>query len=660
MKSELQQHLDELRSLPQFRDVDCRTAYLQLWTFEGRRSAVATGIPIGGKPGPPYRVLSLDGGGLRGLLTTLLLERICRAPGMARAFDNVDLIAGNSSGALIAIALAHGLRQKSLLDTISVLRGLFENAPDLFGPRRPLYRGPKWLSARYGNEAAERHVGKLLGDTTLRDLSRRVLITTFDLDNDDLDPEKRRWKPKIFHNLPGPESDRHESAKEVALYSSAAPTYFPSVGGFVDGAVYANNPTMCALAQVYDGRYEPRPKPSIQDVMVFAVGAGENLRYQPGEHHDWGNLQWVHRVVDLLTDGVAGIADYQARQMLGDANYKRLAPVFPAGTCIDIDQVSALPFLKAFIDDPKRVQPFVDDAIDWLRKHWMAAPAGWARQRATIAAPPPPRLLEATSKHVGNATELTCLFPLRPGFVPVLETRTYATRLRILFKVLQGLRAAAREINTLHAVLDTVDAIRSIHSFTVTVIAERFVFLSVVFDRPWESVRPDHLAGARPDHRRHPVQLRGLPAAPQLRKRVRTVCQLSAAAPDRAGVLLRLVVAHRRRLSVFERTRATAPQRRFGSRSGAADARRSGGSHGGCGRAGSGRGRASMVCCPPGVVRAAQSISRGPRQERRDPAQGGLFAAGAIGAGEHFSAEPDCLRGALAVAAPAGSRAGAR
>ena len=58
---------------------------------------------------PTYRVLSFDGGGVRGLMTTMLLERLCQQPGLEHAFDGIDLIAGNSSGALVALAMAHGL-----------------------------------------------------------------------------------------------------------------------------------------------------------------------------------------------------------------------------------------------------------------------------------------------------------------------------------------------------------------------------------------------------------------------------------------------------------------------------------------------------------------------------------------------------------------------
>lgn len=95
-------------------------------------------------------------------------------------------------------------------------------------------------------------------------------------------------------------------------------------------------------------------------------------------------------------------------------------------------------------------------------------------------------LPEKTSKHVGTATELACLLQIKPGFLPTLDTRTYATRLRVVFKVLQTLRSASREIRTLKPVVDIVDAARTVHSFSWAIIAERQLLLNVTFDGPWE------------------------------------------------------------------------------------------------------------------------------------------------------------------------------
>jgi Dyp-type peroxidase family len=95
-------------------------------------------------------------------------------------------------------------------------------------------------------------------------------------------------------------------------------------------------------------------------------------------------------------------------------------------------------------------------------------------------------LTDITSKHILGTTELTCLMPIKSGFVGEFETRTYATRLRIAMKVLHGLRVGSREVSPLRVFPDIVDVTRSIHSFQLSIIGNKQLLLAVTFDRPWE------------------------------------------------------------------------------------------------------------------------------------------------------------------------------
>ena len=442
-----------------------------------------------------FRVLSFDGGGVRGLLTTMLLQRLCSQPGLSSVFESVDLFAGNSSGGLVALAMAHGLEQTTMQATLAITRGAFEKAEEVFGPFRLPRLGflphvpielLEWIfRSKYRGSAREKAVKELLKDKTLRQLPRHVLITAFDLDNEGMvngqPVPDRMWKPKIFHNLEvlgdaqRQQSDGDVPAWKAAMYSTSAITYFPAVDGFVDGGIYANNPSMCALAQVFDKRYKPNPKPPLQDVVLLSIGAGQSPEVVKGQSASKGLLYWAWggRFVRVATDATVGVADYECRQMLGESNYRRLAPIFPEGTRIDLDSFDQLEFLTQFVDRPD-VNAQIEQCAQWLREHWMPG------LRPNIV------LTEATSKHVGTATELTCLMPIRPGFIPMLETRTYATRLRVLFTVLQALRVASREVRRLKPVLDIVEAAQTVQSFSWTIVAERQLLLTVSFDRPWE------------------------------------------------------------------------------------------------------------------------------------------------------------------------------
>jgi len=308
-----------------------------------------------------YRVVSIDGGGIRGLVTTILLQRIIATPGLENLFGTIDLVAGTSTGGLLALGIAHQL------DLQRIREVYVEKGPKIFADSwlDDLVDLGKIRGADYDIKPLRRELKDLFGDATLGSLRKRVLITAFDLDNESPKAEERTWKPKLFHNFPGPSSDRGALAADVGLYTSAAPTYFPSVDGYIDGGVYASNPAMCALAQTQDARY--RPTPSLNEVFLLSLGTGTSLQYIKGNYHDWGYAQWVKPLINLMLDGTAGIADYQCSQILGD-RYHRLAPVFPAGTTVPMDDIDKIPYLIEFAE----ALP-INETVEWLRQVWNAS-----------------------------------------------------------------------------------------------------------------------------------------------------------------------------------------------------------------------------------------------------------------------------------------------
>jgi len=305
---------------------------------------------------PTYRILSLDGGGIRGLIPAILLQRLTAAPGLEHLLLRADLLAGTSTGGLLALALAHGL------DLARIRRTYIDKGPRIFDDSwlDDVLDLGKLRGADYSIANLKRETKALLGDTTLGRLRRRVLITAFDLDNED--PRRRTWKPKLFHNFPGPDNDRAMLARDVALYTSAAPTYFPSVDGYIDGGVFAANPAMCALAQSQDRRYAPTP--SLDEVVLLSLGTGTSLNYIKGAVHNWGYVQWIKPLVSIMLDGTAGIADYQCRQLLAD-RYHRLAPVFPRGMSIPMDGVDRIPYMVDYAESLD-----LTATIDWLKAVW--------------------------------------------------------------------------------------------------------------------------------------------------------------------------------------------------------------------------------------------------------------------------------------------------
>jgi len=304
-----------------------------------------------------YKIVSFDGGGIRGLLTTTILERLEAAlPGW---LDRAHLLAGTSTGGIVALGLAHGLEPAALSELY------YEHGPDIFDDSwldNLFDLGQVW-GADYSNRNLRRELRRIFGDTLLRGLKKNVLISAFDLDNEHPDPTRRSWKPKFFHNYAGDDTDGGAPAYKVALYTSAAPTYFPSVEGYIDGGVVANNPSLAALAQTQDKRVEIPERPKIEEIILLSMGTGVVLYRIEGNRHDWGYAQWAKPIINVMMDGGMGVADYQCRQILGQ-RYHRLSPLLEMAISLDEWQKR---------DELVRVGRETDlsETIAWLEQHWL-------------------------------------------------------------------------------------------------------------------------------------------------------------------------------------------------------------------------------------------------------------------------------------------------
>jgi len=297
-----------------------------------------------------YRIVSLDGGGIRGVLTACLLERLeALRPGFLK---QVDLFAGSSTGGVLALGLASGIspgeaRQRYEQCSHAVFRdSLFDDLLDL----------GQLVGAQYSLEPLAQLLAEQFGEATLDDLPRRVLISSFDLDNQKLAPgQLRTWKAKFFHNFPGEDSDGSEKIVDVAQRTAAAPTFFPIYQGYVDGGVVANNPAMCALAQAL---HPATGGQSLGEVRLLSLGTGLNQKFLASEDGDWGLAQWAPHLINLLLEGNIGLVDYQCRQILPD-RYLRINPVLPVRIRLDgLEQAGLLKAIAAQFD--------LNPALRWL------------------------------------------------------------------------------------------------------------------------------------------------------------------------------------------------------------------------------------------------------------------------------------------------------
>jgi patatin-like phospholipase/acyl hydrolase len=272
----------------------------------------------------PYRILALDGGGIRGLLTAVWLvdleKRLVEAHGKTIR-ESFDLVAGTSTGSILACAISLGIPPTRIRDLY------LERAGEIFPGRTARLWGRlkrAWsdgVSApKYDGVGLAAVLRSEFGNVTFGELTiRPTLVTSYNTFTRTAEVFKntRDWAK----DLP---------VWEIVKSSCSAPTYFPahvmSVKGarvpLVDGGVVANNPTACAIAEgVRICRDEGIP---IGRFVVASFGTGESTRpITIDEAREWGAIEWAIPAIDVLMDGANDAVHYIASQLIPGERYFR-------------------------------------------------------------------------------------------------------------------------------------------------------------------------------------------------------------------------------------------------------------------------------------------------------------------------------------------------
>ena len=262
-----------------------------------------------------FRILSIDGGGIRGIFPAQVLaylEENCLGGGPIG--DYFDLIAGTSTGGIIALGLGAGLTARSML-------GLYINEGHrVFPPRQRGWGWRRKLSQlfrnRYDRTALDEMLRQTLGTRTLRESRYRLLIPA---------TEAKHGDPAVYKtpHHPGYFLDRDKPMFEVAAATSAATTYLRPVvqDGYIllDGGIWANNPTMMALVEALTCFTVPR-----ENIAILSIGCGQDG-------------------FQINSKQAAGAGQYQWREIIHVAmHYQSLTAVNQAGLLIGRDQITRL------------------------------------------------------------------------------------------------------------------------------------------------------------------------------------------------------------------------------------------------------------------------------------------------------------------------------
>ena len=262
------------------------------------------------------RILSIDGGGIRGIFAAAFLaEMENRYLGGASAASYFDLITGTSTGGIIALGLGAGI------PSAKMLRLYVEDGRDIFPPRGRLGRiwnARRFVTHIYDRRKLEDHLRRQLGSRTLGESSSRLCIPSCDGTHGDV------WVFKTPHH-PDYRMDASRQMVDVALATSAAPTYFQPMesGGFrlLDGGLWANNPIMVGMVEAITALGASRRR-----IRVLSIGSGsEPYRVGRWKLRAGGQLWWRDVILGAMRYQSLGALG-QARLLLGADRVDRIEP----------------------------------------------------------------------------------------------------------------------------------------------------------------------------------------------------------------------------------------------------------------------------------------------------------------------------------------------
>jgi uncharacterized protein len=272
------------------------------------------------------RVLSIDGGGIRGLIPALVLTEIEKRSGK-QVWELFDLIAGTSTGGILACALC----APDPLPAQQLVALYEEEGPTIFD--RSLFQRIRsaegLLDEKYDAAALDRALERFLSDKRLAETKPDLLVPAYNMGEPG---------PYFFKSRKARDEGEDFPLSEVARATSAAPTYFEAAElgeqALVDGGVFAANPAMCAFAEVM--RFQPSA-----DVFLLSLGTGQRTRKRSfGQIEDWGLIDWAKPILDVVFDGVSDAVDYQLQHALDQGHYWRLQVELDSASD-DLDDASA-------------------------------------------------------------------------------------------------------------------------------------------------------------------------------------------------------------------------------------------------------------------------------------------------------------------------------
>lgn len=291
-------------------------------------------------------ILSIDGGGIRGILPGVIVAYIeeqlqakTKNPN-ARVSDYFDMIAGTSTGGILTcMYLAPGDDGRPKFTAQQAVDLYLKNGKQIFSIPlgRRLINILGLFEAKYPVANIEKIIKNYLGNIKLSEALKPCLVTAY---------EVFQRKTIFFNKVDTTKTETRDFyLRDVARATSAAPTYFrpakiQSLFGnplyLVDGGMFANNPAMCAYAEARTSKFAEILKrndkpdfPAATEMILVSIGTGsQGEPYPYSKAKNWGVIGWLKPLIDILMSGNSETVHYELRQMFSAVDKKNLANYF--------------------------------------------------------------------------------------------------------------------------------------------------------------------------------------------------------------------------------------------------------------------------------------------------------------------------------------------
>ena len=283
------------------------------------------------------RVLSIDGGGIRGLIVAVVLAKfenlIRRKTSLdVRLADFFDFVSGTSTGGIIATGLLipdeNGRPLYSAQDIVNFYlkdgKDIFSN--DLFGNIKSFWG---IFDSKFSERGIEGALEKYFSNAKLSDLLKPCLVTSYEI----------FLRKNFFFASHRAKKERARDfyLKDLVRATSAAPTYFRAAKissledesfFLIDGGLFANNPSLCAYSEI---RNRFIGHPTAKDMFILSLGTGKVKRpYLYDKARKWGKLGWIVPVIDILMSSGSEAVDFHLRKIFESVDcsddYVRIEP----------------------------------------------------------------------------------------------------------------------------------------------------------------------------------------------------------------------------------------------------------------------------------------------------------------------------------------------